>query len=94
MLYGSEAAIEIEDGRVVLTARSGASEDLSPVPEPDDSYHPGWFARMAAEFEGAIQEGPGSFAAVENLAETRSTLALLMGAQESNQKQGGRVKIV
>jgi predicted dehydrogenase len=94
MLYGSEAAIEIEDGRVVLTARSGASEDLSAAPEPDDSYHPGWLARMAAEFEGAIQEGPGSSAAVENLAETRSALALLMGAQESNQKHGVRVKMV
>lgn len=93
MLYGSEAAIEMEDGRVILTVRSGASEDLSPAPEPDDSYHSAWFAGMAADFERAVQQGPASSVAVENLAETRAVLSMLIGARESHQRGGYRVKL-
>ena len=62
-LYGSEAALEIDGDRVMLTARSGTSEnlseDLSPAPEADDSYHSAWFAGVAAEFERAVYQSVG-----------------------------------
>ena len=98
MLYGSEAALEIDGDRVILTARSGNSEDLSVTPETDDSYHSAWFAGMAADFERAVcqgvEEGAGSDTAAENLAEARAALALSLGAQESSRQGGGRVKLV
>ncbi|HTQ25718.1 MAG TPA: Gfo/Idh/MocA family oxidoreductase [Candidatus Binataceae bacterium] len=94
MLYGSEAALEIEDGRVVLTARSGTSEDLSPAPEADDSYHSAWFAGMAADFERAIRnEATAGVVAAENLAEAHAALALTLGAQESARQGGNQVKL-
>ncbi len=98
MLYGSEAALEIDGDRVVLTARSGSSEDFSPTPETDDSYHSAWFARMAADFERAVrlsaEQGVEPVIAAENLAEARAALALTLGAQESSRQGGGRVKLV
>jgi predicted dehydrogenase len=98
MLYGSEAALEIDGDRMVLTARSGNSEDLSVPPEIDDSYHSAWFAGMAADFERAVCEGvEGSVESVmagENLAEARAALALTLGAQESSRQGGGRIKLV
>jgi predicted dehydrogenase len=94
MLYGTEAALEIEDGRAVLTARSGTSEDLSPAPEADDSYHSTWFAGMAADFERAICKGArAGVVAVENLAEARAALALTLGAQESGRQAGNLIKL-
>lgn len=94
MLYGSEAALEIDGDRAVLTARSGSSEDLSPMPEADDSYHSAWFAGMAADFERAVREGVESATAAENLAEARAALALTLGAQESSRQGGGQVTLV
>jgi predicted dehydrogenase len=94
MLYGSEAALEIDGDRAVLTARSGRSEDLSPMPEADDSYHSAWFAGMAADFERAVREGVESATAAENLAEARAALALTLGAQESSRQGGGQVTLV
>ena len=94
MLYGSEAALEIDGDRVILTARSGNSEDLSVTPEADDSYHSAWFAGMAADFERAVQEGAGSAAVTENLAEVRAALALMLGAQESSQQGGSQIELV
>ncbi len=98
MLYGSEAALEIDGGRMTLTARSGRSEDVSPAPEPDDSYHSAWFAGVAADFERAVHQSIAEkiepAAAAENLAEARAALALTLGAQESNRKGGGQMKIV
>ncbi|HVB81912.1 MAG TPA: Gfo/Idh/MocA family oxidoreductase [Candidatus Binataceae bacterium] len=93
MLYGSEAALEIDGDRVILTARSGKSEDLSTTSEADDSYHSAWFAAMAADFERAVLEGVESPTAAENLAEARAALALTLGAQESSRYGGGQVKL-
>jgi len=93
MLYGSEAALEIDGDRVVLTARSGNSEALSVTPEADDSYHSAWFAAIAADFERAIREGVESPPVTENLAEVRAALTLTLGAQESNQQGGGQIKL-
>jgi predicted dehydrogenase len=98
MLYGSEAALEIDGDRVMLTARSGSSEDLSPTPEADDSYHSAWFAGVAADFERAvrqsIEDGVESAAAAENLAEARAALASTLGARESSRQGGGGIKLV
>jgi len=98
MLYGSEAALEIDGDRVTLTARSGKSEDVSTTSEPDDSYHSAWFAGVAADFERAvhksIEDGVLAATATENLAEAHAALALTLGAQESSRRSGGEVKIV
>lgn len=93
MLYGSEGALEIDGDRVVLTGRCGSSEDFPLTPEADDSYHPAWFARMAADFERAVLEGVESAVAAENLAEARVALALTLGARESSRQGGGQVKL-
>lgn len=94
MLYGSEAALEIDGDRVILTARSGESHDLSPAPEADDSYHSAWFAGMAADFERAVDGGVESAEAKESLAEARTALVLTLGAQESSRQGGCQVKLV
>jgi predicted dehydrogenase len=94
MLYGSEAALEIDGDRLILTARSGRSEDLSVTPEADDSYHSAWFAAMAADFEHAVREGADSAAVTENLAEVRAALRLMLGARQSSEQGGSHIKLV
>lgn len=93
MIYGSEAALEVDGDRVVLTARSGASTDITASPEVDDSYHSAWFAGVAAEFEQAVREGPESAVAVGNLAEARVALGLLEAARASGASGGALVKL-
>lgn len=94
MLYGSEAALEVDEDRAILTGRSGKSEDLSMPPEADDSYHSAWFAKVAVDFGAAVAEGADSLLATENLAEARAALALTLGALESNRRGGTQVKLV
>jgi predicted dehydrogenase len=94
MIYGSEAALEVEGTQIILTGRSGGSEDLSVRGEIDDSYHSTWFAKVAADFERVVGEGFDSPLAVENLAEARTALALMLGARESHRQDGGTVKLV
>ena len=93
MLYGTQAALELNGDRVVLTARFGAPSDISVPPEADDSYHSAWFAGVAAEFEQAVREGPQSAVAVGNLAEARAALALLVAGRESGASDGMLVKL-
>jgi predicted dehydrogenase len=97
MIYGSEAALEIEGDRVVLTARSGHSDDLSVSTETDDSYHSTWFAGMAADFERAVRQSVNESAepaiAAENLAEARVALGMTVGARESSRQGGGQIKL-
>lgn len=83
LIYGARAMLEIEGDRVVLTDRSGKSEDHSLTDMPDDSYHSAWFAGMAAEFERAIGEGADGPTVAQNHAEVRSALALTEGARRS-----------
>ena len=90
LLYGTQAMLEIEGDRVVLTDRSGKSEDHSVIDMPDDSYHSAWFAGMAAEFERAIGEGADGPTAAQNHAEVRSALALTQGARQSAQRTASR----
>jgi predicted dehydrogenase len=93
MIYGAEGALEMNGDRIILTARSGDVHDVPAPPEEDDSYHSAWFAGMAAEFEQAVRDGAGSVVAVENLAEARVTIALLMAARESGRLNGALVKL-
>jgi predicted dehydrogenase len=83
LIYGEHAMLEIEGDRVLLTDRSGKSEDHSVTDMPDDSYHSAWFGGMAAEFERAIGEGADGPTVGENQAEVRSALALTEGARRS-----------
>jgi predicted dehydrogenase len=94
MIYGSEAALEIEDRRIILTGRSGNAEDLSVDGEPDDSYHSAWFAKVAGDFEQAVGEGANSPLAVQNLTEAQAALGLMLGARESHRQGGTTVKLV
>ncbi len=82
-IYGEQAMLEIDNDRILLTNRSGKSEDHSVGDTPDDSYHAAWFAGMAAEVERAIIEGPARPSVRENHAEVRSALALTEGARRS-----------
>jgi predicted dehydrogenase len=94
MIYGSEAALEIEGERIILTARSGTGEDFSSSGETDDSYHSAWFAGMAAEFERAVGEGADSPLAAENLAEARAAYSMTQAARESYLQGSRAVKLV
>jgi predicted dehydrogenase len=93
LIYGDRGMLEIEGDRVTLTERSGAVQDLSVADIPDDSYHSGWFASMAAEFERAVAEGAGSESAWRNLTEARNALALTVAANESERLGGAGIEI-
>jgi predicted dehydrogenase len=84
LLYGGEGILEIEDNAIRLTGRSGVSEDLSVVEEPDNSYHPAWFAALAQEFEEAIAQGPQGQIARRNQREAATALAMLNAAKASH----------
>jgi predicted dehydrogenase len=84
LLYGSEGMIEIEERSVRWSSRSGISQVLPVVEEPDNSYHPGWFAGLAEEFESAIAQGPQGPVAQQNLREAAIALALLNAAKASD----------
>jgi len=83
VIYGERAMLEIEGDRLILTRRSGASEDHSVADMADDSYHSAWFAGMAADFERALIEGADGPTVRENHAEIRAALALTEGARRS-----------
>ncbi len=93
LVYGEAAMLEVEGERVTLTERGGAVHDLSVSKEADDSYHPAWFAHVAAEFEQALIEGPDSIRAADNLAEARGALGLILAARESAAKGGAQVRL-
>ena len=88
MLYGSEGMLEIEENTIRLSSRSGASEVLPVAEEPDNSYHPSWFAGLAGEFESAIAQGPQGPIARQNRHEAAIALALLDAAKASDAAGG------
>ncbi|MGH7839520.1 MAG: Gfo/Idh/MocA family protein, partial [Candidatus Binataceae bacterium] len=88
VVHGSDARLEIEDNRLTLTSRAGGPEDWSVADLQDDSYHPGWFGGMAAEFERAMLEGPDGVLAQNNLVEAETALALILAARESSHRGG------
>jgi predicted dehydrogenase len=93
VLYGDKAILEIEGNRVLLTERSGVVHDCSVSDTPDDSYHAGWFAGVAAHFEQALRDGPSSPLVRENLAEAQTALMLILGARQSATSGSIAVKI-
>src|SRR5262249_25447645 len=56
--------------------------------EPDNSYHPGWFAGLAQEFGAAIAQGVQGPLAQQNLQEAAAALAMLSAAKASNASGG------
>lgn len=93
VLYGEKAMLEIEGNRVLLTERSGVVHDYSVSDVPDDSYHAGWFAGVAAHFEQVLRDGPSSSLVRENQAEAQAALMLMLGARKSASSGGIVVKI-
>lgn len=88
-LYGSDAMLEIEGDRVILTERSGRIEDLSVPDAPDDSYHSAWFGKMAAEFERAIAESSSH----GNLDEARTAMRLIEASRASSASGGASIRL-
>jgi len=93
LLYGEHGMLEIEDSTVRLTSRSGVSEDLPVTEEPDNSYHPAWFAGLAEEFEAAIAQGPQGTIARQNLREATAALAMLHAAKASDASGGAPIAL-
>jgi predicted dehydrogenase len=93
VLYGEQGMLEIEDGAIKLTSRNGTVEDLSVVEEADNSYHPGWFASLAQEFETAIAQGPQGPLARQNQHEAATALAMLEAAKASNNAGGVTIRL-
>ena len=91
LLYGTNAMLEIEGDRVILTERSGKVEDLSVQDAPDDSYHSAWFGKVAEDFERAIAAGTASAAVSRNLTETHAALALILASRESSASGASRI---
>ena len=94
VIYGERGCLEIEGDRVTMTDRKGDIEDLTVADAADDSYHSAWFGAMAAEFIHTIAAGPDSPLVHENLAEARTSLALIEAARESSANGGLAVKIL
>lgn len=92
-LYGDRGLLEIEGDRLLLTERSGGTEDCSVNDAPDDSYHSAWFAKVADEFERALAEGYGGEIMRENAAEVRVALALTAGARRSAAMNGAAIAV-
>jgi hypothetical protein len=59
----------------------------------DDSYHPGWFAGVAEDFERAIHAGAGNAVTRENLLEAKTAVALVSGARKSALVSGARIHL-
>ena len=91
LLYGSEGMLEIEDSIVRITSRTGTVEDLPVIEEPDNSYHPAWFAALAGEFEAAIVQGPNGAIARQNSSEAATALGVLNAAKASHAGGGAPV---
>ncbi len=94
LIYGERASLEIEGDRVLLTDRSGATEDLSVPDMVDDSYHSAWFGGVAEEFERAVTEGTNSPIAKVNLAEARVALMLIDAARKSSMSAGLEIHLL
>src|SRR6202030_1018617 len=92
LIYGERASLEIEGDRVLLTDRSGTTEDLSIPDMADDSYHSAWFGGVAEEFERAVTEGTNSPVAKRNLAQARVALVLIEAARKSSINNGVEIE--
>jgi predicted dehydrogenase len=94
MLYGDDGMLEIDGSNVRLTTRAGVIEELPVIEEPDDSYHPAWFAALAQEFETAIAQGIRGTIAQQNQREGATALAMLNAAKASHAAGGANTGLV
>ena len=92
-LYGDKAMLEIDGDRVVLTERSGHSENLTVEDSPDDSYHSAWFGKVIEDFERAVAAGSSGPISSRNHEEARTALKLIEAARRSA-TFGGSVAIL
>ncbi len=79
---------------MLLTDRSGTTEDLSVADIADDSYHSAWFGGVAEEFEQAVTEGTDSPLAKRNRDEARVALMLIDAARKSSMSAGLEVHLL
>jgi predicted dehydrogenase len=93
MILGSEASLEIEGERILLTHRSAAVEDHSVLDSPEDSYHAAWFTGAAADFERVLSEGPQCEIARINLREVEVALALMTATRNSAAQNGSAIDL-
>jgi predicted dehydrogenase len=93
-LQGSEALIEIEAERVVLTRRSGVPKSWELADASPDSYHAAWFSAAAADLEKILARNQSDEAALTNLREAAVALAVTAAARESARDNGRTVAVV
>ncbi len=93
VIFGSQASLDIESEKIVLTDRSGAVEDHSVADAREDSYHAAWFTAAAADFERVLTDGPRSEIARVNLREAAAALALTTAARQSAAQNGRAVAL-
>src|ERR1700721_1152034 len=88
LIYGERASLEIEGDRMLLTERSGKTEDLTVPDMVDDSYHAAWFGGVAEEFERAVTEGTNSPVAGRNLPPAGFALVVIEASRKSSINNG------
>jgi predicted dehydrogenase len=92
-ICGQSGLVEIDEGCVTLTEHSDRREVVPIADEADNSYHPAWFAAVAADFEAAIAEGTSSEIIAVNQAEARAALRIIEAARESSDAGGAPVRL-
>ena len=92
-IEGTDALLAIDGNRLELRTRAGDREDCSVVDATDDSYHPIWFAGMAADFILAIEQGSKGPLMTTNLAEAASAVELTAAAHASARAGGARLAL-
>lgn len=93
LVVGSTGVVEVEDNKIRVGRASGRSVEYSVSEASDDSYHPGWFASAAADFERVLKEGPDAEFARVNLAEAATALALTIAARKSAARDGALITV-
>jgi predicted dehydrogenase len=92
-IEGTEAVLEVDGNRLALQLLTGNHEDWSVTDIADDSYHPSWFAGLAADFVVALEQGYGGALMAANLAEAASAIELIAGARLSAQDGGALINL-
>lgn len=93
IIYSDSALVEIEQGALVISERSGKVSNFTADEISDDSYHAAWFAGVAAAFELAIAQGPSGAISQENLAEARHVTAIIAAARNSAATGGATINL-
>jgi predicted dehydrogenase len=92
-VHGVAGSIEVNGNHVRVRTDAGLVEDHVVDDPTEDSYHPTWFAGVAAEFAAAVAQGPDGAISSVNLAEAQSALALITAARSSAARGGQREEL-